>query len=254
MWNVEDFEAVPVKLDFSSSGQGEHSATAIDSAGVRLFNAIEFIEVEATATQVEVCESCGFPHCSPGGWVAFRRIGDQVVWIPAWERMDMGAWEQAEYLPPSFLRRKGIPVFGSATWERLRALHRNLPTCAALPWLNSRETARLCQWSAPGRVLGEYPAPPRLRREFLIAVTDGDLAAEGSAVDTCLQTHFGAVQPMRLVPGDAEVMPIEFWLDLPGAPAWTSFGRVGSGLCVLVDASVALVREDGPANGAQDYD
>ena len=244
MWNVEDIEAVPVELDFTSSGQGRCSATAIETSGVRLFNAIELIDVEATATQVEVCECCGFSHCSPGGWVAFRRIGDKVVWIPAWDRMERGAWEQAEYKPPSFLGSKGAPVFGSAIWERLRAFHGSLPVCEDLPWINSRETARLCQWSAPGRVLGEYPAEPRMHRDLLIAVTDGDLAPETSAVDTCLQAHFGAVQQMTLVPGNAEVKPIEFWLDLPGTPGWTSFGHMGSSLCFLVDGSIALVRDE----------
>lgn len=249
MWNVEDLEAVPVKLDFSSSGQGRRSATAIETAGVRLFNAIELIDVEATTTQVAVCESCGVSHCSPGGWVTFRRIGDRVVWIPAWDRMEMGPWGQAEYQPPSFMGSKGVPVFDSAVWERLRAFQGGLPACGDLPWLNSRETTRLCQWSAPGRLLGEYPAEPRLRRDLLVAVTDGDLAAEASDVDVCLQTHFGAAQPMALVPGDAELKPIEFWLDLPGTPGWTSLGRVESNLCFLIDGSFALVREGGLTDG-----
>ena len=205
--------------------------------------------MEATATQVEVCGHCGFPHCSPGGWVAFRRIGDGVVWIPAWDRMETGAREQAEYKPPSFLGNKGAPVFGSSIWERLRAFHDSLPACEDLPWLHSRETARLCQWSAPGRLLGEYHAEPRLRRDLLIAVTDGDVAAEASDVDMCLQAHFGAVQQMALVPGDAEVKPIEFWLDLPGTPGWTNFGHVGSNLCFLVDGSFALIGDGSLARG-----
>ncbi len=249
MWNVEDLETVPVELDFSSSGQGRRSATAIETGGVRLFNAIELIDVEATATQVEVCECCGVPHCSPGGWVAFRRIGDRVVWIPAWDRMETGSWEQGEYKPPSFLGSKGAPVFGSATWERLRDIHGSLPAREDLLWINSRETARLCQWSAPGRLLGEYPAEPRMRRDLLIAVTDGDLAPEASELDTYLQAQFGAVRRMAIVPSNAAVKPIEFWLDLPGTPSWTSFGHVGSNLCFLVDGNVALVRDDGITNG-----
>lgn len=249
MWNVEDLSAVTVELDFTSSGQGRRSATAIETSGVRLFNAIELIDVDATATQVEVCEGCGYSHCSSGGWVAFRRIGDKVVWIPVWDRMETGTREQAEYEPPPFLGSKGAPVFGSAIWERLRAFHGNLPACEDLPWINSRETARLCQWSAPGRLLGEYPAEPRMRRDLLIAVTDGDLAAETSAIDECLQAHFRAAQQMTIVPGNADIKPIEFWLDLPGIPGWTRFGNVGSCLCFLVDESIAIVREGGLTNG-----
>lgn len=249
MWNVEHLEAVPVELDFSSSGQRRRSATAIETSGVCLFNAIELVQVEATAAQVQVCECCGFSHCSPGGWVAFRRIGDRVVWIPAWDRMATGAWEEAEYKPPSFLGSKGAPVFGSAIWERLRGIHGSLPACEDLPRIDSREAARLCQWLAPGRLLGEYPAEPRIRRDLLIAVTAGDLAAEASAVDMCLDAHFGAIQPIAIVPNSAEVVPIEFWLDLPGTPGWTSFGHVGSSLCFLLDDSIALVREGGLING-----
>ena len=96
MWSVEVIATVPVELDFSSSGQGRRSATAIEAAGVRLFNAIELVDVESAATQVEVWECCGVSHCSPGGWVAFRRIGDKVVWIPAWDEMAKGAWEESE--------------------------------------------------------------------------------------------------------------------------------------------------------------
>jgi hypothetical protein len=245
MWNIEDIEAIPVELDFSSSGQGRRSATAIQTGDIRLINAIELVDVEPTATQVEVCECCGYPHCSPGGWVAFRRMGERVVWIPAWDEMAKGAWEETEYRPPSFLQSKGAPAFSSASWEQLRRLHGGLPSCADVPPINSRETARVCQWSAPGRVLGTYPLEPRLRRDLLIAVTNGELAVEASVVDSCLQAHFEAVEQMALVPGDVLPRPIEFWLDLPGTPAWTSFAHVESNVCFLIDANTALVREGG---------
>ena len=104
-----DIEASAVELDFSSSGQGRRAATAVSAAGIRLFNAIELVDVEPSATQVEVCECCGFPHCSPGGWVAFRRIGERVVWVPAWDEMEKGEWEMSEYRPPSFLQSQVPP-------------------------------------------------------------------------------------------------------------------------------------------------
>lgn len=247
MWRVEDIEAIPVELDFSSSGQGRRSATAIETTGVRLFNAIELVDVEPTATQVEVCECCGYSRCSPGGWIAFRRIGDRIIWIPAWDEMQKGAWEESEYGPPSFLRSKGAPVFSPANWARLRALHGELPACGDLPWIDSRETVRLCQWSTPGHLLGEFPQEPRLRRDLLIAVTEGDLAAEADAVDACLQMHFGTVRQMALVAGHVAVRPIEFWLDLPGTPSWTSFAHVENNVCFPIDGSTALILDGGLA-------
>lgn len=242
MWSVENIELVPVELDFSSSGQGRRAATAITAEGVRLTNAIELVDVESAATQVEVCECCGFSHCSPGGWVTFRRIGPNVVWLPAWDAMEKGAWEGSEYRPPKFLATKGAPIFGRATWERLRTLHEGFPACDEIPGINSRETARLWQWSAPGRVLGEYPSVPRVRRDLVLAATDGDLAAEIGAVDQMLQEHCDASAPMRVVE-NAAAKPIELWLDLPGTPAWKCFAHVEDHVCLLLNETAALVYE-----------
>ena len=249
MWSVEDIEASAVELDFSSSGQGRRAATAVSAAGIRLFNAIELVDVGLSATQVEVCECCGFPHCSPGGWVAFRRIGERVVWVPAWDEMEKGKRAMSEYSPPSFLQSHGAPVFSAPAWDRVRALHGGLPDARALPQINSRETARLCQWSAPGRVLGTFPAVPHTRRDLLIAVTNGDLGAEAECVDQCLRDHYEGKQAMEVVPQPISVAPIEFWLDLPGTPGWKSFGHIDTQACFLIDGGLPLVRRGGLTNG-----
>jgi hypothetical protein len=69
MWSVRGIEPIVVDVDFSSSGQGRLSATAIEADGVRLINAVEFVDVDSSATQVEICESCGSSGCAPGdGW------------------------------------------------------------------------------------------------------------------------------------------------------------------------------------------
>lgn len=253
MWSVEaiDIESCAVGLDFSSSGQGLRTATAVSAVGIRLFNAVELVDVEPSATQVEVCECCGFPHCSPGGWVAFRRIGERVVWVLAWDKMKNGEWEMSEYSPPSFLRTRGAPVFSAPAWDRLRALHGGLPDARALPQINSREAARLCQWSAPGRVLGTFPDDPRTRRDLLIAVTDGDLGAEAECVDQCLRDHYEGVQAMELVPQYISMAPIEFWLDLPGTPSWRGLGHIEAQTCFLFDGGLALVPRGGLTNGGK---
>lgn len=243
MWTVEDIELVPVELDFSSSGQGRRAATAITAGGVRLINAIELVDVEPAATQVEVCECCGYSHCSPGGWVTFRRIGHSVVWLPAWDEMEKGAWEGSEYRPPSFLATKGVPMFSRASWERLRALHPEFPASEKIPGINSREIARLCQWSAPGRLLGEYPSEPRVRHDLVIAVTEGDRSTEIGAVDRSLHDHYGALDPMHLIAEKKAIEPIEFWLNLPGTPGWKSFAHVEDQVCFLLDEQTVLMHE-----------
>ena len=138
-----------------------------------------------------------------------------------------------------------MPVFGPGSWERLRALNGELPVGHELPRINSRETARLSQWSAPGRVLGKHPEEPRLNRDLLIAVTNGDLTTEAALVDDCLQRHHGAVHPMEPVPTRVNVIPIEFWLDLPGTPGWKSFAHIEGDVCFLLDDGIALRRDGG---------
>jgi hypothetical protein len=250
MWSVEagDIEAIAVVLDFASSGRGRRAATAVSAAGIRLFNAIELVDFEPSATQVEICEGCGCPHCAPGGWVAFRRIGERVAWVPAWDEMEDGRWEMSEYGPPAFLQSRGVPVFSAPAWDRLRALHSRLPDAGTLPPINSRDAARLCQWSAPGRVLGTFPAVPRTRRDLLIAVTEGDLGAEAECVDQCLRDHYEGRQAMELVPQQIPVAPIEFWLDLPGTPSWKSLGHINAQTCLLIDGGLGLIRRGGLAN------
>jgi hypothetical protein len=50
---------------------------------------------------------------------------------------------------------------------------------------------------------------------------------------------------MALVAGHVAVRPIEFWLDLPGTPRWTSFAHVENNVCFLIDGSTALILDGG---------
>ena len=61
--------------------------TAVASAGVCLFNAIELVDVEPAATQVGLCSACGVSGCSPGEDGTFRRLDEDVIWLPAWDKM-----------------------------------------------------------------------------------------------------------------------------------------------------------------------
>lgn len=237
-----------MKLDFSASGQGRRRATAVAADGVCLFNAIELVRVDSAATQVQVCECCGFPGCSQDGWVTFRRIGGNVVWIPMWHESEKGVRERPEYGPPGFFWSRGVPVFSRGCWAHLRTLHRGLPVHGDLPRITSREAACWCQWSAPGRVLGKYPAKPRMRRDMVLAVTDGDLSTEADLVDECLEAHCAVARPMEIVLPEVSVTPIEFWIDVPGLPGWKSFARMRDQVCILIDGMLAVEPAGGPTS------
>jgi len=143
IWNASDFEPVSIVLDFTSWGSGHHAATAIDVTGVRLCNAIQLVNVENAVSQVEVCSHCGYTHCMSGGWVAFRRVGDGVVWIPAWHEMGNGEREISEYRPPPYIESWGAPFFDMQAWERLRRLNQEFPPGQELLHITSRETVPL---------------------------------------------------------------------------------------------------------------
>ena len=245
MWIVEQIEAIPEEFDFSSSDQGCQSVTAIAAKGVLLINAIELLEVDSSATQVTICEYCGCPRCASGDWVTFKRIGESVVWIPAWNAMEGGLWERSNYEPPYFMSSRGAPVFSTNAWEELRTFHNDLPGADTLALLDSREAARLCQWAAPGQILGEFPAEPKLIRDALIAVTDGELKTEAEEIDRCLHEHYAAPRPMEMAPSSVSIKPIELWLDLPETPGWKNFAHVNDQVCILVDGDFALMREGG---------
>jgi len=84
---------------------------------------------------------------------------------------------------------------------------------------------------------------PELRRELVLAVTDGDLEAEVTAANLALHEHFAADEPMRCLPISATVLPIEFWLDLYGCPVWKNVARAEEGMCFVLNESCTLIRE-----------
>ena len=240
MWRVEDFDVKPVEFDFSSSGQGRHVSSAIEAAGIRLVNALDLVEFDPASTQVHLCSCCGFSYCEPRNWVALRRLGDLVVWVPAFARMASGDWERQEYSPPGFMASRGAPLFLPSAWEKLRRRRNDIPEASHLPPLHSREAVQVLQWSAPRRLLGTYPVEPRLQRDGVVAVTDGDLEAEVRAVDLALERYFIRPDALNVVPVAEVRSRIEFWLDLPGIPAWSPFGRSDTGILLLLGDELAL--------------
>lgn len=236
MWRVEALSAVPVALDFSSSTGRAHASTAIQAGSVRLINALDLIEFDPEATQVHVCNHCGSAGCQSGGWVTLRRLGEGVVWVPALERMKNGdEFARERYSPPAFMASAGAPYFLPGAWRQLRLWHAKVPAVSELRPASVREVLRALQWAAPCHCLGIYPAPPELRREGIVTVTNGELDAEIRAVNGALAPSADRDSPIQVLLATARLEPIEFWIDLPGIPAWRVFGRVGAEVVVAVD-------------------
>ncbi len=240
MWLIHAISGIPVEFDFSSSGQSPHTSTAIEAAGVRLINALDLVEFDPLGTQVHVCSCCGYSHCESGNWVALRRVGAFVVWVPALALMGGGEWERQQYAPPGFLATRGAPIFPLSVWAELRRLRNDVPELSDLPPLNSREAVQLLQWTAPRRMLGTFPEQPHLDRGGVLAVTDGDVEAEVQAVNVTLTDYFSRPDPLVVVPSATVWSRIEFWLDLPGEPGWSVFGRGETGIVLLLGDELAV--------------
>ncbi len=243
MWRVHDVEAKPVEVDFSGVGLGVRWATAIVADGIELCRAFEHAEVEDNFVQLAFCEACFDPGCTPWGWVALRRLGEDVVWIPTAAASGTHRWGGDHDTQLEFLMNGQGPLFDDDCWEKLRAVNKDLPPRQEIPPIDSRELALHWQQLAPGAVLGEPTSEPVLARDRALAVTEGELSAELDAVSACVAEHYARPETMHPVPTHGAIRPIEFWLDLPEYPGWKAFGRWEDRICFLLDDDTALLRE-----------
>jgi hypothetical protein len=53
---------------------------------------------------------------------------------------------------------------------------------------------------------------------------------------------------MEIVPPEASVAAIEFWIDVPGLPGWKSFARMRDQVCILIDGMLAVEPAGGPTS------
>jgi hypothetical protein len=227
VWIAETLAFEPVQLDFTSAGLGPHRDRALVADGVELVNAVRLADLDdEDPVQVIVCRGCGITGCQPGGRVAIRRFGEDVIWLPAFAEMASGEWQMEEYAPPGFMSERGAVLLRAALLEQLEA--EAFLARKAAP-LSAREAARIVQWEAPGRVLGQVVEDAKLRSKP-IAVDAADGAKVAAALDRLLAEHLASDAPVAPI---ADVEPIAFYLDLPDTPAWSPLARTRDGRLVL---------------------
>ena len=228
MWIVEKIETRSHEMDFSSSGQGRHATTSLIADGIEIVNALDLLDLTEDADepiQLIICNACGYLGCSSGNRVSFRRLADGLLFIPSFDAMARGIWEADEYSPPSFIHKKGAPFFRR---HSLDALSSHLPIVRDLsrwPILKAREAALLLQWEAPARVLGDFPAEPRSRRDLILTDTQDTGAEVLQSLDRLLAEAHGSERPVSLIDGEA----VTFYLDQAGYPEWEPLVRADDG-------------------------
>ncbi len=199
-------------------------------------NAVNISNFEDDRTQVVVCEMCGNVGCASDGWVHLRTVGQDVVWIPPRRlsaRDELFEWQN---LPPPYFASEvcGIPVFRGPVFEELRNQLPWFPDRTEIQPIRTCEALALLQGEAPLELLGRAPDISQLRRDKVLAVSDGDVDQEIRVVDTFSRDHASSETPMRPVEVNASYEPIEFHVDAPGFPAWTGFCHLSTGIGIML--------------------
>lgn len=163
MLQIKKFKVRKTTLDFTSSGGGIPEVSQLLFNDVIFMNAIEYVEFEEDAVQLNICDHCGTIGCSSGDWVSFRKSGDYILLIPVFELTEKDEWNGTEYAPPSIYdketrkRKKDTPYFDLETYGRLRKKFPNFPSIDKIKHLKMREAVRLVQYNMPLRLFGTPP-------------------------------------------------------------------------------------------------
>jgi hypothetical protein len=234
MWHIKYIKIKSVELDFRSSDQGLREVIAIYSDDLCIFNAINLIDFKMDATQIIVCESCGFSGCEIGGWVTFRRIGESILCIPAWSKMEFNREEGNEYYPPKFIKKRGPILMNGSVWEKLREYNKSMPEIEEIQCLNSLDAVRIIQSSAPGEIIGVFPSKPKLYSENVLSVTEGEFNEVINIIDAVLDKYYSDPVELDVVKESIEFNKIGVFVDLPGTPIWEVIAHNNDELVLLL--------------------
>jgi hypothetical protein len=74
----------------------------------------------------------------------------------------------------------------------------------------------------------------------ILASSDSDVEAEVAAVNVALAQYYDRCDVLDIVPAQEVRSRIEFWLDIPGVPGWTAFGRSDKGVVLIFGEELVL--------------
>jgi len=215
---------------------GQESYTKVSANGIRLIDAIEYMELSGDSGSVINCEGAELPSfLRRTGEVIIRRLGSMVVLLPDFDNLRIEYPDEIDgRVPPDYIAEVGAPLFTERAWSQLRDLSTEVPNPSVYPMLSANESVQLLQWNSPVRILGLYPDPPVLNRDLILAVTKGDVKAEVDAVQDAVSRWFELSQPVEVVDYLDKANPIEFHLDLPKYPSWSPCVRIAGELCFRI--------------------
>jgi hypothetical protein len=175
MWTSRSFHTYKKIYDFSSSEQGQFTFTALRIDEDDFINMIEALDGEIGKNQVFqtiICDACGTYRCASGNWVAIRRSGRYILFIPAFEEI-MGDVDKTEcYDPPYLLRKKGSFWLDDSAFVEFKHLVPELDRLDSIVPLSKHELAWLFRWDTPCYLFGEFPSFTPARKEHILVFSD----------------------------------------------------------------------------------
>lgn len=245
VWHIRHCDIREVAIDTGDDIIGRVNTQAVFAGDTCLINAAAFCDFTCEPCQLLVCDQCGQRGCASGGYVSFRRLGDAVVWLPAFlALMSDDEFERTQFTPPDYLTCADHvgAVIAPSVYAQLTSEIDKLPARNNLPPLTAKDVITSIQMVAPLQVLGSFPHPAKLNHEIILAVSDGDTDSEIQAVNSFIQSVTNRATPLAVMPAQP-VSPVEFHLDGPGLPAWRDFVRFGNQFGISIQPFGVLVPE-----------
>jgi hypothetical protein len=244
VWEIKNPTIQKSELDFTSSEQGFCEVSRLVADGVVLMNAIELMEFDEDEVQLLICNQCGVVRCQSGNWVNFRKSGDFILLIPAFEMMEGDAWSRTEYAPPQYFKKQGTPYFEPETYENLRRRISRFPAIEKIKTLEMGEAMRLAQDKMPLRIFGE---PPEINVRpdkfgYIIAASDGEPEENLQKIEEILRQNYKNSSPAKIRPAaaaeDEEI--IHLFVDAFEFTGWQALVKNSSGYKLLLEEKFVI--------------
>jgi len=174
---IEDICFTEKKFDFTSSGQGINTDKQVlwkETLLINMANAYSLNEYEHIF-QAIVCEQCGITNCVQGNWVAIRKIGDRIFFIPAFEWIIEENRGLKEYFPPKYLAEVGAIEIEKDAFDYLQL---NIPAFARIKKfkpISGFELSQLIRYEVPITIRGKLGTEIALSTNNLLATNCGEL-------------------------------------------------------------------------------
>ena len=239
MWQINEFEIRPSKLDFRSSGQEKLPVTQLFVDDIQLINAIELVEWNEEHSQFLICEGCGMPGCKSGDWVSVRRSDSLVLFLPSSEHVWREQKDYMEHCPPAYLKQRGIPYLNSNAYESLRSKHPSVPAIDQLQPLTLKDAAVLFQWTVPDRILGD-PPEVAVRQELFVGSSEGDHVELLQTLEDLMKKQYESESSAELRSIASNERVISFYFDAAAFSEWQAMVFDGSEYRLFVESKYVV--------------